>query len=181
MIIEEFEHLQGSQATRASSVARGQLRRLRGLAQQPGVLLELLAGGQSVGQSIELVVVGNGEAQQTFQIRADHDDRSHQIPIFLPVGSLFTSCEEQVHLRDTDFQNEVGQQLSLAQGPPQQLQTTAPFEAVLFQLGWGVITQDVDTIVAAVIISILFTVLYTYISREHSQFRADSLFPNAAG
>lgn len=134
-----------------------------------------------MGQAIELVMVGNGQAQQTFQIGADHDDRSHEIAVFLPMGGLLTSGEEQIHLRDTEFQDEVGQQLSLAQGPPQQLQATAPFEAVLFQLGWGVIPQDMDTIVAAMSISIPSLLHTRSLIRGHSQFRADSLFPNATG
>lgn len=186
MVVKELEHLQGSQAPRASGVTRRQLRRLRGLSQQPSVLLELLASGQGVGQPIEFVVVGNGQAQQTFQIGADHDNGSHEIPILLPMASLLTSREEQVHLWDTEFQDEVGQQLSLAQGPPQQLQTTAPFEAVLFQLGWGVITQDMNTIVAAGCILAFDHFLYILFNcirgrGRHSQFRADSLFPDAAG
>ena len=115
-----------------------------------------------MSQAIELVVVGNGQAQQAFQIGADHDDGGHQIAVFLPVGGLFTGCEEQIHLRDTEFQDKVGQQLSLAQSPPQQLQTTAPFEAVLLQLGRRVIAQDMDTIVAGISISILFTFFFLF-------------------
>lgn len=157
MVIEKLEHLQRAQTAGAGGAARGQLGGLRGLTQDPCMLLELLPCRQRVGQTIEFVMVRNRQAQQAFQIRTDHDDGGDQIAVFFPLGDVFTGGKEQIHLRDPEFQDEIGQQFPFPQSATQQLQATAPFEAVFFELRRGIVTQDMNAIVAKLYVSPLFS------------------------
>lgn len=124
------------------------------------MFLELLAGRKGVRETVEFVMVWNGEAKQTFEIGTDHDDRSDEIAVFLPLTNVFPGSEEQFHLRNAEFENQVGKQFPFPQGTTEQLETTAAFEPVLLELCGGIISDNMDTIV---------------------EFGTDCFLPDAAG
>lgn len=162
MIVKKLKHLQGSKTTGAGGNAwrqLGCLGSLAGLANYPGVFLELLAGGKGVCETVEFVMVRNGEAKQAFEIGTDHDNGGDEIAVLLPLSDVFPGSEEQLHLGNAEFEDQVGQQFPLSQCTAEQLETTAAFEPVFLELCGGIIADDMDAIV---------------------ELGTDSLFPDAA-
>jgi hypothetical protein len=61
-----------------------------------------------MGQTIEFMVVRDGQTQQPFQVGAHHYDRGDEVSVFLPLVAVLACCEEKVHLRNTKLQDKVG-------------------------------------------------------------------------
>lgn len=72
-----------------------------------------------MGQTIELMVVRDGQTQQPFKVGAHHNNGGDKVSVFFPLVAVLACCEEKVHLRNTELQDKVGQRFPFAEGSSQ--------------------------------------------------------------